>query len=209
MNMRKKNNADHTKVVYMGFNGNDTTETEGTPENEEYVYVKVGFKKENFEKIQSYTTYANVEAKMDKINVEYTPEDFIKGATMYFIDSMLDNIDAHKPKEITRKLYESLPEFLPILNEAAKQLGNTPKENVEPLINCHDGLIKNNMKKIMKERKITQKELSEMTGIDKSNLSIYMNNKSQPSIEFFLRIWHALDYPPLNEILYREKSRDA
>ncbi len=193
----------------MGFGENDSTDTEGTPEDDGFVYVKVGFKKDNFEKLQSYTTYANVEAKMDKINVEYTPEDFIKGATMYFIDSMLDNIDAHKPNEITRKLYESLPEFLPILNEAAKKLRNTPKENVEPLIHYQDGLIKNNMKKIMKERKMTQKELSEMTGIDKSNLSIYMNNKSQPSIEFFLRIWHALDYPPLNEILFREKSSDA
>jgi DNA-binding Xre family transcriptional regulator len=201
-----KKNSEETKVVYVGFGDNYTTETEEPPEKDEYVFVKVGFKKDNFEKINSYTTYANVEAKMDKINVEYTPEDFIKGATMYFIDSMLDNIDAHKPKEITRKLYESLPEFLPILNEAAKQLGNTPKENVEPLINCHDGLIKNNIKLIMKEQKITQKELAEMTGIDKSNLSIYMNNKSQPSIEFFLRIWHALDYPPLNEILFRETT---
>ncbi len=204
----KKNDAD-TKFVNTGSEDNYINETEGTPKNDGYVYVKVGFKKENFEKIQSYTTYANVEAKMDKINVEYSPEDFIKGATMYFIDSMLDNIDAHKPKEITRKLYESLPEFLPILNEAAKQLGNTPKENVEPLIHYQDGLIKNNMKLIMKKRKMTQKELSEMTGIDKSNLSIYMNNKSQPSIEFFLRIWHALDYPPLNEILYREKPHDG
>jgi DNA-binding Xre family transcriptional regulator len=182
---------------------------EDKPENDEYVFVNVGFKKENYEKIMSYTTYANVEAKMEKVNVEYVPEDFIKGATMYFIDSMLDNIDAHKPKEITRKLYESLPEFLPILNEAAKQLGNTPKDSVEPLINDQDGLIRNNMKKIMKEKRITQKELSVKTGIDKSNLSIYMNNKSQPSIEFFLRIWHALDYPALNEILYREKPRDV
>ncbi len=57
----------------------------------------------------------------------------------------------------------------------------------------------------MKERKMIQKELSELTGIDKSNLSIYMNNKSQPSIEFFLRIWHALEYPPLTELLYKEK----
>jgi DNA-binding Xre family transcriptional regulator len=206
MKMSKKNNADHNKVVYMEFSDNNTNEAEETLENDEYVFVKVGFKKDNFEKIKSYTTYANVEAKMDKVNVEYAPEDFIKGATMYFIDSMLDNIDAHKPKEITRKLYESLPEFLPILNEAAKQLGNTPQESVEPLINNHEGSIKNNIKKIMKEKKITQKELSEITGIDKSNLSIYMNNKSQPSIEFFLRIWHALDYPSLNEILYREKT---
>ena len=196
MKVSKSNSVNYPKV-------------EDTPENDEYVYVKVGFKKENYEKIMSYTTYANVEAKMEKINVEYVPEDFIKGATMYFIDSMLDNIDAHKPKEITRKLYESLPEFLPILNEAAKQLGNTPKDSVQPLIDDQDGLIRNNIKKIMKEKRITQKELSVKTGIDKSNLSIYMNNKSQPSIEFFLRIWHALDYPALNEILYREKPRDA
>jgi DNA-binding Xre family transcriptional regulator len=187
----------------------DHPEVEDTPENDDFVFVKVGFKKSNFEKIMSYTTYANVEARMEKINVKYVPEDFIKGATMYFIDSMLDNIDAHKPNEITRKLYESLPEFLPILNEAARQLGNTPKESVEPLINDQDGLIRNNMKKIMKEKRMTQKELSVKTGIDKSNLSIYMNNKSQPSIEFFLRIWHALDYPALNEILYREKLRDV
>jgi DNA-binding Xre family transcriptional regulator len=209
MKRDKKNNGEHSKVVFMEFDNKKTNEAEYSSENNEYVFVNVGFKKENFEKIKSYTTYANVEAKMDKVNVEYAPEDFIKGATMYFIDSMLDNIDAHKPKEITRKLYESLPEFLPILSEAAKQLGNTSKENVEPLIHNRDGLIKNNIKKIMKEQKITQKELSEMTGIDKSNLSIYMNNKSQPSIEFFLRIWHALDYPSLNEILYREKQRDV
>jgi DNA-binding Xre family transcriptional regulator len=204
MRMSNKHTADQARL-----GDNDIHETEAVQENEEYVFIKIGFKKENFEKIQAYTTYANVEAKMDKINVEYTPEDFIKGATMYFIDSMLDNIDAHKPKEITRKLYESLPEFLPILHESAKRLGNTSKDNVEPLIHSHEGAIKNNLKKILKEQKMTQKELSEITGIDKSNLSIYMNNKSQPSIEFFLRIWHALDYPPLNEILYREKSHNA
>lgn len=97
-----------------------------------------------------------------------------------------------------------MPEFLPILHESAKRLGNTSKENVESLIHSHEGAIKNNLKKLLKEKKMTQKELSEITGIDKSNLSIYMNNKSQPSIEFFLRIWHALDYPLLNEMLYRE-----
>ncbi|WP_052737650.1 helix-turn-helix transcriptional regulator [Bacillus sp. SA1-12] len=207
--MNKKNNSEQNKITYVSFGDSQTTETEERSEQDEFVFIKVGFKKENFDKIKDYTTYANVEAKMDKVDVEYTPEDFIKGATMLFIDSMLDNIDAHQPKEITRKLYESLPEFLPILNEGAKQMSDTPKENVESLINRHEGTIKNNIKKIMKQQKLSQKELSELTGIDKSNLSIYMNNKSQPSIEFFLRIWHALDYPPLNEMLYREKTRDA
>jgi transcriptional regulator with XRE-family HTH domain len=89
--------------------------------------------------------------------------------------------------------------------EASKQLEDIPKQGIEQLIEC-EGVIKNNIKKLMKERKMTQKELSELTGIDKSNLSIYMNNKSQPSIEFFLRIWHALEYPPLAQLLYKEKS---
>lgn len=89
----------------MRMKNKHTAETKAAQEKDEYVFINVGFKKENFEKIQAYTTYANVEAKMDKINVEYVPEDFIKGATMYFIDSMLDNIDAHKPQEVTRKLY--------------------------------------------------------------------------------------------------------
>ena len=79
--MSKKDNGDQTKVVHVGFADNYTTETEDTPKDDEYIFVKVSFKKSNFEKINSYTTYANVEAKMDKINVEYTPEDFIKGAS--------------------------------------------------------------------------------------------------------------------------------
>nr|WP_285890923.1 helix-turn-helix transcriptional regulator [Mesobacillus maritimus] len=117
---------------------------------------------------------------------------------------MLDDIEPNNP-EIIKKLYETLPEFVPILIEATKQLEESPKLDIEKLIKS-DGVIKNNIKKLMKKRKMTQKELSEMTGIDKSNLSIYMNNKSQPSIEFFLRIWHALEYPPLTELLYKEKG---
>jgi predicted XRE-type DNA-binding protein len=198
----KYNNfSDKQKIVYLSSENKESHESQD--KSEEYSYITVRFKKENFEKLLSYTNYANVEAKIRKIDVEYTPEDFIKGATMYFINAMLDDIEPNKP-DIIKKLYETLPEFVPILIEATKQLEDSPKQDIEQLIKC-DGEIKNNIKKLMKERKMIQKELSELTGIDKSNLSIYMNNKSQPSIEFFLRIWHALEYPPLTELLYKEK----
>jgi DNA-binding Xre family transcriptional regulator len=193
--------SDKQKIVYLSSENKESHELQD--EGEEYSYITVRFKKENFEKLLSYTNYANVEAKIRKIDIEYAPEDFIKGATMYFINAMLDDIEPNNP-EIIKKLYETLPEFVPILIEATKQLEDIPKQDIEQLIKC-DGAIKNNIKKMMKERKMTQKELSELTGIDKSNLSIYMNNKSQPSIEFFLRIWHALEYPPLTELLYKEK----
>jgi DNA-binding Xre family transcriptional regulator len=199
----KYNNlSDKQKIVYLSSGNKESHESED--ESQEYSYITVRFKKENYEKLLSYTNYANVEAKIRKLDVQYAPEDFIKGATMYFINAMLDDIEPNNP-EIIKKLYETLPEFVPILIEATKQLEDSPKQDIEQLIK-YDGPIKNNIKKLTKERKITQKELSEMTGIDKSNLSIYMNNKSQPSIEFFLRIWHALEYPPLTELLYKEKS---
>ena len=199
----KYNNfSDKQKIVYLSSGNEESHERQG--ENEEYSYITVRFKKENFDKLLSYTNYANVEAKIRKMDIEYKPEDFIKGATMYFINAMLDDIEPNNP-EIIKKLYETLPEFVPILMEASTQLEDIPKQGIEQLIEC-EGVIKNNIKKLMKERKMTQKELSELTGIDKSNLSIYMNNKSQPSIEFFLRIWHALEYPPLTQLLYKEKS---
>jgi DNA-binding Xre family transcriptional regulator len=204
VNSNNKNNnlLDKQKIVYLSSDNKESHDSQD--ESEEYSYITVRFKKENFEKLLSYTNYANVEAKIRKMNVEYTPEDFIKGATMYFINAMLDDIEPNNP-EIIKKLYETLPEFVPILMEATKQLEDSPKQDIEQLIK-NDGPMKNNIKKLMKERKMAQKELSELTGIDKSNLSIYMNNKSQPSIEFFLRIWHALEYPPLTELLYKEKS---
>ncbi|MED1469868.1 helix-turn-helix transcriptional regulator [Bacillus salipaludis] len=202
-NKSNKFQTDQSKVVYLNQSNEDMNAKK--EDSEEYSLITVRFKKENFEKLLNYTTYANIEAKIQKLDVEYTPEDFIKGATMYFINAMLDNIEPDKP-EIIKKLYGTLPEFVPILNEAVEQLGSNPKMNIEPLLNEKGGALKNNIKKIMKEKKITQKDLSEITGIDKSNLSIYMNNKSQPSIEFFLKIWHALEYPPLHEILYKEKT---
>jgi len=122
----KYNNfSDKQKIVYLSSENKESHESQD--KSEEYSYITVRFKKENFEKLLSYTNYANVEAKIRKIDVEYTPEDFIKGATMYFINAMLDDIEPNKP-DIIKKLYETLPEFVPILIEATKQLRIVPNK---------------------------------------------------------------------------------
>lgn len=51
-----------------------------------------------------------------------------------------------------------------------------------------------------------QKDLADKTGIDKSNISMILSNRSQPSLDYFLRIWIALDCPPINELFYRKKD---
>lgn len=65
--------------------------------------------------------------------------------------------------------------------------------------------IKNRFKFYLKEQGMKQNDLSEMTGIDKGNLSLILNNRNQPSLDYFMRIWIALDAPPIEDVLYREK----
>jgi DNA-binding Xre family transcriptional regulator len=68
------------------------------------------------------------------------------------------------------------------------------------------GLLKNNLKHILKKLNIKQLDLAEMTGIDRSNLSLIMNNRNQPSADYLLRIHAALNYYPLDQLFYREKK---
>lgn len=66
--------------------------------------------------------------------------------------------------------------------------------------------LKNRLKEYVKKRGMLQKDLAAKTGIDEGNISTMLNNKYQPSLDYFLRVWIALGCPPLNEILYREKD---
>lgn len=65
--------------------------------------------------------------------------------------------------------------------------------------------LKNRLKEYVKKRGMLQKELAIQTNIEESNISMILNNKVQPSLDYFLRIWIVLNCPPLNEILYREE----
>lgn len=64
--------------------------------------------------------------------------------------------------------------------------------------------LKNNIKELMDKRGIIPADLSKETGISPSNISLILNNKNQPSLDYFFRIWIALKCPPLDKILYRE-----
>jgi DNA-binding Xre family transcriptional regulator len=63
--------------------------------------------------------------------------------------------------------------------------------------------LRNHFKEILKSKGWTQKMLAEKTNIDPSNISIILSNRSQPSLDYFLRIWIALECPQINKCLSR------
>jgi hypothetical protein len=65
--------------------------------------------------------------------------------------------------------------------------------------------LRNRFKELMIKRKLKQKEISEATQIEPSNISQIFANKNQPSLDYFLRLWVFFGCPPLNEVLYREE----
>jgi DNA-binding XRE family transcriptional regulator len=65
--------------------------------------------------------------------------------------------------------------------------------------------LKNNFKKLLKSKGWKQKDLADITNIDPANISIILSNRSQPSLDYFLRLWVAFGCPPLNKVLEREK----
>lgn len=70
--------------------------------------------------------------------------------------------------------------------------------------NDEDFVLYNRFKEIMKRKQIKAVQLHKETGISESNLSQVLNNKNQNmSLDYFLRIWVALDCPPIGDCIYR------
>ncbi|MFK7678798.1 helix-turn-helix domain-containing protein [Bacillus sp. Wb] len=65
--------------------------------------------------------------------------------------------------------------------------------------------LKNKFKQIMDEEGLKPKDLESLTGIPAKNLSRVLNNKSQPSLDYFVRICVALQKHDMFSVLYREK----
>lgn len=145
----------------------------------EKVNLTINLQKSTFEKIKKIKNYLNLRVSKE---TEITEEEIIKSAIanyLYYFFEEEDLIEYKKNKELSDL----------ILNY---DLGKPYQ-------------LKNNFKKIMKEKKIKQVYLVEQTKIAKSNLSLILNNKTQPSLDYFLRIWCALGFPPLDKVLFREK----
>lgn len=66
--------------------------------------------------------------------------------------------------------------------------------------------LKNNFKKQLKLLGMKQQDLSDITGISNSELSIVLNNKRFISMEYFLLIWVSLGCPPVEKCF--ELKRD-
>ncbi|WP_442636590.1 helix-turn-helix domain-containing protein [Rossellomorea marisflavi] len=67
--------------------------------------------------------------------------------------------------------------------------------------------LQNNFKEIALKKGMTQKHVADLTNIDPGNISRIWKNQSQPSLDYFLRIWICLNCPPLNKCLYREVEK--
>ncbi len=66
--------------------------------------------------------------------------------------------------------------------------------------------LRNRLKEILKEKGLKQKDLSELSGMDRASISLILTNRNLPSMDAFLRIWVALDYPSVEDMFYRELS---
>jgi hypothetical protein len=66
--------------------------------------------------------------------------------------------------------------------------------------------LKNRFKAIAESKGLRGKDLAHMTNIHAGNISIIFSNRSQPSCDYFLRIWIALGCPPITECFYRTED---
>ena len=66
--------------------------------------------------------------------------------------------------------------------------------------------LQNRFKDLMDIKLMKQVELSELTGINKTNLSHILSNKSQPGLDYFIRLWIAFDYPNIEDVLYKKEN---
>lgn len=115
--------------------------------------------------------------KLDNPKDYLQPEDVIRSALVYFIPKFVRSDLIH---------HHEVPS-LSYLGD--KQL---------PLKNK----LKSHLKKIGKSGARFAREI----GISTGNMSDILNNKSQPSLDVFLRIYFSLNCPNLDDILYRETS---
>lgn len=64
-------------------------------------------------------------------------------------------------------------------------------------------ILQNRLHELLEQKRLTQIQLSEQTGIAPSNINNYIKNKNQPSLDHFLKLWITLGCPPLDWLLHR------
>ncbi|MEW9672935.1 helix-turn-helix transcriptional regulator [Ammoniphilus sp. 3BR4] len=111
------------------------------------------------------------------------------------------SIESHiKPEDVVlASINNFIPKYLP------KKMRNP---NLSPSNLHHLGStqfpLKNKLKAFLEEKGIKPSTLAKAVNISTGRLSDILNNKNQPSLDVFLRIFYYLDFPDLDEILYRD-----
>lgn len=67
--------------------------------------------------------------------------------------------------------------------------------------------LNNRIKEYIQNKGISQQELANMTKISPSNISLILSNKNQPSLDYFFRIWIALECPEIDWLFYRVEEK--
>lgn len=84
--------------------------------------------------------------------------------------------------------------------------------SINPLMNRtvnKNVTVKNRFKEIISENEeLNMKKVCDRLGIKPSNLSPIVNNKSQPRMDLFLKIWIILGCPKLQDCIYIEEDGD-
>lgn len=129
-----------------------------------------------------------------KINIKKDVYQIIENIVTYknFKDSFFDDID-------TNVTVEGFIEGC--VNYYLKQIqGNL---NISGIDEMNRGQLKNKIDELLQQKKLSQKDLSILTGISPSNINNYIKNRNQPTLDHFFKIWFALECPPLSWILCR------
>lgn len=139
------------------------------------IKINIEFDIETLNTVHKFVNWANLDEKFEKVR-----------RSEYTIE---DFIRGAVSREIERqKIHDEI--FCEIKTKGLRK----PKSK-----------IRNNFKGIMKQLGIKQLELSELTGITESELSLALNNKRPLSFEYFMLIWTSLGCPAIEKCFYLEE----
>ena len=112
------------------------------------------------------------------------------------------SIRHNQEKPIERVIKSAIADYFDVMTP----LSEKEKTFIKTLlVDDHKYAIKNQFKEIMRQKRVKAVKIHRDTGISESNLSQILNNKNiNMTLDSFLRIWLALDCPPIGDCLYRE-----
>jgi DNA-binding Xre family transcriptional regulator len=137
-----------------------------------------------------------------------------KPITIYLMPSTIEQLEKmsyylsvreHREINIERIIKAAIADYIDVMSPFSDEEITSLKSLIFETNSEKPYAIKNRFKEIMKQKGIKAVQIHRDTGISESNLSQLLNNKNlNMTLDSFLRIWLALDCPPIADCLYRE-----